>query len=307
MLRPGIDGEVIAWPSRMPDQGPGERGDRDPVLDVLKDWGVSDLVLLEDRQAFQTWRGLGSLWGAWLADGRSVVIEVQDTVAEPWLEYAGGAEVLDLRDHAARMVDEVHNMEGQAHPAVVPWVRVENDREQALLLWMRESTEGEGVAIPSADASPAALLQWLEPIASAVDWARQHSTFGLCVSPDDLVWHGARARVSGWGREAFDRLVTSRNGETRIGVIEPEISSALREGHLPMKKLVQISLNADASVPALISTWLKLRLGKKQVWYAYQLDPLPEQERAVLMSWLESDPLRGGAEDLFRELRNVIQ
>jgi hypothetical protein len=89
--------------------------------------------------------------------------------------------------------------------------------------------------------------------------------------------------------------------------MEPEIDKALREGHLPMRKLVDISPNADASIPALIATWLKLRLGKKQVWFAYQLDPLPEQERALLMSWLESDPLRGGAEELFRELGDAIR
>jgi hypothetical protein len=276
-------------------------------LDALKDWRVSDLVLLEDRQAFQTWRGLGSRWRGRLPDHRSVVIEVQDTVAEPWLEYAGGAEVLDLREHAARVVDEVHSMEGHAHPAVVPWVRVENDREQALLLWMRESTEGEGVAIPSADASPAALLQWLEPLGGAVDWAQQHSTFGLCVSPGDLVWHGDRARVAGWGREAFDRLVTSRNGETRVGVMEPDIGKALREGRVAMRKLLDTRPNADVSVPALIATWLKLRLGKKQVWYGYQLDSLPAPERAVLLRWLEAEPLRGGAAEFLRDLRGALR
>ena len=289
------------------DEGADNHGDRDPVLEVIDDWGVSELVLLEDRQAFQTWRGLGSVWGGRLADGRAVVIEVQDTVAEPWLEYAGGAEILDLREHASRVADEVRGLEGREHSAVVPWLRVENDHERALLLWMRESTEGEGVGIPSADASPAALLRWLEPVAGAVDWARQHSTFGLCAGPEDLVWHGGRARVAGWGREAFDRFVTCRNGETRVGVMEPEIGKALREGHIPMKRLMDISPNADVSVQSLIATWLKLRLGKKQVWYAYQLDALPEPERVVLMAWLESEALRGGAEEFLRELREAIR
>lgn len=280
--------------------------DSDPVLEVLAGWGVLEPVLLADRQAFQTWRGLGSTWGGRLEDGRSVVVEVQDTLAEPWLEYAGGAEILDLREHATRIADEVRALEGQVHSAVMPWLRVEHGHEQALLVWMRESAEGEGVGIPSADASPLALLQWLAPVAEAVDWARQQSTFGLCTSPEDLVWHGGRARVAGWGREAFDRFVTCRNGETRVGVMEPEIGKALREGHIPMRKLVDISPNADVSVPALISTWLKLCLGKKQVWYEYQFEPLPAQERAVLMTWLESDPLRGGAEEFLRELGEAI-
>jgi len=88
--------------------------------------------------------------------------------------------------------------------------------------------------------------------------------------------------------------------------MEPEIGKALREGHIPMKRLMDISPNADVSVPALISTWLKLRLGKKQVWYEYQLDALPEPERTVLMTWLKSDSLRGGAEEFLRELGAAV-
>ena len=33
---------------------------------------------------------------------------------------------------------------------------------------------------------------------------------------------------------------------------------------------------------------------------------LQSEERTLLLSWLESDPLRGGAEELFRELGDAI-
>lgn len=220
-------------------------------------------------------RGLAPRGVGRLADGRSVVIEVR-------------------------------RLEGKVPRALVPWVRVEHNDPQAFLCWTRESVEGESVGIPSSEASPAALLQWLTPVGDAVDWARQHSSFGLCAGPDELVWHGGQARVAGWGREAFDRLVTCRNGETRVGVMEPEIGATLRQGHIPLKKLIDVSPNADASVAALISTWLKLRLGKRQVWYAYQLDSLDEKERDMLMSWLESEPSRGGAAEFLRELGSAL-
>jgi hypothetical protein len=142
-------------------------------------------------------------------------------------------------------------------------------------------------------------------VADAVDWATDRWSFGLCPGPEDLVWRGARVAVGGWGKESFDRLVTSRNGELRLG-LDPEISAALREKRALLPNAGWLSPNAEMSVPGFVGLWLRLRLGKEQVWFEHQLDPLPAAERGVMMKWLTSRQAPGSAVDFLRELGRAL-
>lgn len=271
-----------------------------PVVEILSEWGVENPVRLVERRPFESWLGKASSWGGRLNGGRAVLIEVQDTWAEPWLEY-GGPDVLDLREQADALVREVRRKADSPPSCIVPWLRVEHDSTHKILLWMRESHDDERLGVPSEATSPKPLLEWLQPVAEAVDWAKEAWSFGLCPSPEDLLWRGDRAAVSGWGKESFDRLATCRNGELRLR-FDPEISAALHEKRAPLPNFGRLSPKADMSIPGFIALWLKLRLAKDQVWFEHQLDPLFEEERVVILRWLSSKLAPGGAVDFLREL-----
>lgn len=107
------------------------------------------------------------------------------------------------------------------------------------------------------------------------------------------------------GKESFDRLVASRNGELRLG-LDPEITAALREKRAPLPNIGWLGSKADVSTPGFVALWLRLRLGKDQIWFEHQLDPLPAEERSVVARLLSSKQAPGGAVDFLRQLGHVL-
>jgi hypothetical protein len=47
-------------------------------------------------------------------------------------------------------------------------------------------------------------------------------------------------------------------------------------------------------------------LGKERIWFENQLDPLPPEERVVVLRWLRSNPSHGGAVGFLRELGRAL-